>query len=469
VGRKKDLPLIENLEIIDITSEGLSLGKLDNMIIFVPGLIPGDIADVQIRRKRRNYMEGYAVTLKKKSTLRVEPFCSHFGICGGCKWQCLPYNKQLFYKQKQVLDNLQRIGKVELPEINPIIGSKQQQRYRNKLEFTFSETRWLSPSEIQSKAEVTDWKALGFHIPGKFDRVLDIGQCFLQDDLSNQIRNEVRDFTRQHGYTYYHQRDNTGLLRNLIIRNTTMGEWMVIVVFQFNEREKINLLMDHIASRFPVIDSLMYVINPKRNDTVLDLGFHLHKGRDHIFEELDGLKYKIGPKSFFQTNTSQACELYRKTLEYAELKGHEIVYDLYTGAGTIANYIARACQRVIGVEFIEEAITDAYINAQLNGITNTSFHAGDIKDILCKDFFDIHGKPEVIITDPPRAGMHPTVVRTIAEARPERIVYVSCNPATQSRDINLLSEYYKVTAIQPVDMFPHTHHVENIVQLKLKG
>jgi len=468
VGRKKNLPLIENLEIIDITSEGQSIGKHENIIVFVPGLIPGDIVDVQIKRKRKNYMEGFATALRKSSDQRIDPFCSHFGVCGGCKWQNLPYTQQLFYKQKQVIDNLQRIGKVELPKICPIIPSEKQQYYRNKLEFTFSETRWLNESEIKSKAEITDWRALGFHIPGKFDRVLQIEKCYLQDDISNTIRNEVRDFTGRNNYSYYHQRENSGLMRNLIIRNTLLGEWMVIVVFQFDEREKIALLMEHIATHFPFITSLLWVINPKRNDTLFDLKHQLFAGRDHIFEELDGIRFKIGPKSFFQTNSTQAHELYRKALQFAELTGNEIVYDLYTGAGTIANYIARKCKRVVGIEFVKEAIADAEVNSQLNEIENTRFFAGDIKDILCPEFFSVNGRPEVMITDPPRAGMHDKVIQSILETMPDRIVYVSCNPATQSRDINLLSELYCVTAIQPVDMFPHTHHVENVVQLRRK-
>jgi 23S rRNA (uracil1939-C5)-methyltransferase len=466
VGRKKNLPLIENLEILDITSEGQSIGKVDNMIVFVPGLIPGDIVNVQIKRKRRNYMEGFVTELKTKSTLRIEPFCSHFGVCGGCKWQNLPYAQQLFYKQKQVTDNLQRIGKVELPEVFPIIGSRDQRFYRNKLEFTFSETRWLSESELKAGEEIADRRALGFHIPGKFDRILEIEKCYLQDDLSNKIRNEVRDFTRKNNYTYYHQRENSGLMRNLIIRNTLIGEWMVIVVFQFDEKEKIDLLLNHIVTQFPFITSLIWVINSKKNDTLFDLEHNLFSGRDHIFEELDGIRFKIGPKSFFQTNSAQAHELYRKTLEFAALKGDEIVYDLYTGAGTIANYIARKCKQVVGIEFVKEAIIDAGINSQLNEINNTSFFAGDIKDTLNPEFFAHHGKPDIIITDPPRAGMHPKVIQQLIESLPDRIVYVSCNPATQARDINLLSEYYKVTAIQPVDMFPQTHHVENVVRLE---
>jgi 23S rRNA (uracil1939-C5)-methyltransferase len=468
VGRKKKLPLLENLEIIDVAAEGRALARIDNMVVFVPGLVPGDIADVQISRKRKNYMEGFVVELKKSSDIRVDPVCRHFGVCGGCKWQQLPYEKQLFYKQKQVEDNLKRIGKVDLSEINAIVGSQQQYEYRNKLEYTFSATRWLSEEEVQSDIEITDRRALGFHIPGKFDRVIDIEKCYLQHNLSNRIRNSVKEFTLRNDYSFYHQRNNTGFMRNLIVRNTSLNEWMVVVVFHYNEEPLILKLMEHLKSNFPEITSLMYVINPKVNDTIHDLDVEVYSGRDHIFEELDGLKFKIGPKSFFQTNSMQALELYRITKEFADLKREEVVYDLYTGTGTIANYLAKSCKKVIGIENVGAAIADARINAELNGIRNASFFLGDMKDVLNETFFNENGQPDVIVSDPPRAGMHADVVDSILGVLPKRIVYVSCNPATQARDIQLLGEKYKVSKIQPVDMFPHTHHVENVVRLDLK-
>jgi 23S rRNA (uracil1939-C5)-methyltransferase len=468
VGRKKRLPLIENLEIIDVAAEGKSIGKVDNMVVFVPGLIPGDVADVQISRKRKQYMEGFAVTLKKPSPMRIEPFCSHFGLCGGCKWQHLPYDRQLHFKQKQVSDNLQRIGKIEMPEIRPIIGSARERHYRNKLEFTFSDSRWITADEMAGGQEIDDRRALGFHIPGKFDRIVDIETCYLQDDRVNLLRNTIRDFTLKNGYTYYHQRHNAGFMRNLIVRNTLGGEWMLIVVFNENDEEKISLLMDFIRKEIPFITSLNYVINPKLNDTIHDLEVHCYAGKDHMVEKLEDLTFKIGPKSFFQTNTEQALKLYEITREFADLTGNETVYDLYTGTGTIANFIARQAKHVVGIESVEDAIADARINSEINGIQNTRFFAGDMRDILKEDFIMDHGRPDVIITDPPRAGMHADVIQVILQARPERIVYVSCNPATQARDIQLLSDTYRVTKIQPVDMFPHTHHVENVVQLLRK-
>jgi 23S rRNA (uracil1939-C5)-methyltransferase len=467
VGRKKKLPLLENLEIVDIAAEGRSMARIDNMVVFVPGLVPGDIADVQINRKRKNFMEGFVVALKKPSNLRVDPVCRHFGVCGGCKWQHLPYEKQVFYKQKQVEDNLQRIGKVNLPKINTIVGSKKQFEYRNKLEYTFSASRWLSEEEVQSHLEITDRRALGFHIPGKFDRVMDIEKCHLQHDLSNRIRNNVKEYTLRKDYSFYHQRNNTGFMRNLIVRNTSLDEWMVVVVFHFNEEPLILQLMEHLKSNFPELTSLMYVVNPKVNDTIHDLSTELYSGRDHIFEELNGLKFKIGPKSFFQTNSMQALELYRIAKEFADLNGEEVVYDLYTGTGTIAIYLANSCTKVIGIESVESAIADAKINSELNGIENTLFFAGDVGKVLNERFIKENGCPDVIVTDPPRAGMHTHVVDAILKSEPQKIVYVSCNPATQARDIQLLSEKYRLTKIQPVDMFPHTHHVENVARLDL--
>ncbi len=465
MGRKKKLPLISNLEIIDFAAEGKSIARLDNMVIFVKGLVPGDIADVQITRHRKKYMEGFAVEIKKSSEERAAPFCSHFGTCGGCKWQILDYKKQLIYKQRQVSDNLQRIAKVPLPEISPIIASHRQQFYRNKLEYTFSANRWLNDEEIISGKEISDWRALGFHLPGKFDRVLHIERCYLQPDFSNQIRNRIRKFTLKNDYSYYNHRINSGLMRNLIIRNSSLDEWMVIVVFAHNDKEKISVLLDLIENEFPSITSLQYVINPKLNDTINDLDIRLYSGRDHIFEELNGLKFKIGPKSFFQTNTAQALELYKIALRFAEFKRNELVYDLYTGTGTIANFIASHCNKVIGIDTVEDAIADARINSEINNIKNTVFISGDIKDILNPDFVSEYGRPNVIFTDPPRNGMHPAVVEAIKAMLPERIIYISCNPSTQARDIQLLSCCYEVKCIQPVDMFPHTHHVENVVRL----
>ncbi len=468
MGRKKKLPIIEHLEITDIAAEGMAIAKSGNMVVFVPSMIPGDIADIQITRKRKKFMTGYPVRIVKESDQRVKPFCKHFGVCGGCKWQNLPYAKQLEFKQKQVADSLQRIGKIEFLEISPIIGSKQQQYYRNKLEYTFSERRWLSNEEIKRVDQVHERKALGFHIPGKFDRILDIHECFLQQDLSNRIRNAIREYTLIHDFDYYDQATNKGFLRNLIIRNTQIGEWMVVLVFEHDEAKAIKELMEFICIEFPEINSLAYVINSKVNDTIQDLDIKLFSGRDHIIEKINDLKFKIGTKSFFQTNTLQAKELYQVVAKFADLSGEELVYDLYTGTGTIACYIAKECRKVIGIEYIKAAVEDAKTNAELNGFHNAEFYAGDLNNILNNAFIEKNGKPDVIITDPPRAGMHPDVVKTILDILPSSIVYVSCNPATQARDINLMSEKYKIIAVQPVDMFPHTHHVENVVALRMK-
>ncbi|MBN2522588.1 MAG: 23S rRNA (uracil(1939)-C(5))-methyltransferase RlmD [Bacteroidales bacterium] len=468
MARRKKLPLIKNLEIIDIADEGKAIGKTDNMVVFVKGLVPGDIADIQIKKKRKKYLEGIVIRLVKQSDLRITPFCRHFGICGGCKWQNLTYEKQLYFKQKQVADNIQRIGQLEMPELYPILGSDKQQYYRNKLEYTFSNIRWLENDEIHSGCEFKDRKALGFHIPGRFDRILHIDTCYLQNDLSNKIRNEISVYTKRENYSYYDQTKFEGLMRNLIIRNTELNEWMVIVVFQKNESSRIEKLLKHIDSEFPEITSLMYVINSKVNDTIHDLDVHLFSGRDHIYEQMGDLKFKIGPKSFFQTNTMQAYKLYEIVKKFAELKGNEIVYDLYTGTGTIANFIASECKRVIGLEYVEDAIQDAITNSECNNIRNTTFFAGDIKDLLTEKFVKKHGTPDIMITDPPRAGMHSDVLHSILKLQPYRIVYISCNPATQARDIHILRNKYKLKAIQPVDMFPHTHHVENVVQLGLK-
>ncbi len=464
VGRRK-LPLIENLEIVDVAAEGKAIGKYNNMVVFVPWLIPGDVADVQVNRKRKKYMEGYAVRVHKYSEDRTEPFCEHFGTCGGCKWQNLPYEKQLYYKQKQVVDNLTRIGKIEVDDVLPIKASELKKFYRNKLEYTFSATRWLSDEEVANGEEITDRNALGFHVPGMFDRVIDLNHCYLQEEFSDKLRLAVRKFVAEEGFTFYHQRANEGFLRNLIVRNSNIDERMVIVVFGEHDLNKIDALMYFIKDNFPQITSLMYVVNEKLNDTIGDLEIKLFEGRDHIVEEMEGLRFKIGPKSFFQTNSKQALELYKITREFAGLKESETLYDLYTGTGTIANFVARSCKKVVGVEYVEDAVKDARINSELNGINNTEFFSGDMKDVLNNAFIEQHGTPDVIITDPPRAGMHADVVETILAASPERIVYVSCNPSTQARDLELLSEKYEVKAIQPVDMFPHTHHVENVVKL----
>jgi 23S rRNA (uracil1939-C5)-methyltransferase len=468
VGRKRKHPLIEKLEIIDIAAEGKAIGKYNNQVVFVPWLAPGDVADVQVVRKKKKFMEARVEKIHEHSSLRQHPFCKHFTICGGCKWQHLPYGHQLKFKQKQVVDNLTRIGKVELKNISKIKPSLKEKYYRNKLEFTFSATRWLTDDEVEKKEDITDRNALGFHVPGRFDRVLDIEKCYLQDDLSNQIRLAVREFAIKEEFSFYHQRANEGFLRNLIIRNSNLGEWMVIMVFGEERPNDIESFMYYIKDLFPQITSLQYVVNTKVNDTIGDLDIVLFDGREYILEEMEGLQFKIGAKSFFQTNSDQALELYKIARNFAQLNKTDLVYDLYTGTGTIANFVAKQCKQVIGVEYVEPAIVDARINAENNGNDNTLFFAGDMKDVLDDDFIALHGKPSVLITDPPRAGMHPDVVKTILRAEPDRIVYVSCNPATQARDLELLSEKYEVTAVQPVDMFPHTHHVENVVRLDKK-
>ena len=464
--KRKELPLIENLEITTLAAEGKAMGKYNDIVVFVPLTVPGDVVDVQIRNKRRRYMEGTAVRYVKKSPLREQPFCEHFGICGGCKWQNLPYAEQLRFKQEQVRDQLSRIGKIDLPEISPIIGSAQTEYYRNKLEFTFAPQRWMTFEEIASGAPIEAEEALGFHIPGKFDKVLDIRECKLQPSPSNEIRLEVKRFCKEHGYSFYNIREHRGLMRNLVIRTASTGEVMITVVFAENDTERIALLMDHLKTAFPQTVSLMYMINDKLNDSTNDIEAKLWSGRDHIFEEMEGLRFKVGAKSFYQTNSRQAYELYKVVRNYAGLSGSETVYDLYTGTGTIANFVARDCRRVTGIEYVPEAIEDAVNNSRLNGIENTSFHAGDMKDVLNEDFISEHGVPDVVILDPPRAGVHEDVLQTIMNAAPQRIVYVSCNPATQARDLAILSQMYRVTAVQPVDMFPHTHHVENVAALE---
>ena len=458
-------PLLENIEIQKIAAEGKSIAYVDEKVLFVPNTVPGDIVDVQVTRKRKSFLEGFVVRTRKESILRTQPFCPHFGICGGCKWQNLPYEKQTEFKQQEIIDNLKRIGKVELQNIHPIIGSAHTQYYRNKLEFTFSDKRFLTREEIGQATDITRTPAAGFHVPGLFDKVVDIETCYLQGSPSNEIRNFIKQYAIKKGLTFYNIREQHGFLRTLIIRTASTGEVMVILAFGEEDQTERKNLLDALINEFPQITSLMYVINEKQNDSLTDQEIIRYKGRDHIFEEMEGLKFKIGPKSFYQTNSEQAYNLYSKTRELAGLNGGETVYDLYTGTGTIANFIARQAQKVIGIEYVPEAIEDAKVNSELNGIANTLFYAGDMKDVLNSDFIALHGHPDVIITDPPRAGMHPDVVQTILNAAPERIVYVSCNSATQARDLQLMDTAYKVMAVQPVDMFPHTHHVENIVLL----
>lgn len=465
--KKKELPLIENVEIVDVAAEGKAIAKVNDMVVFIPYVVPGDVIDLQLTRKKNNYAEGKPVRFISYSPNRTEAFCEHFGFCGGCKWQILPYAEQLKYKQKQVTDNLVRIGKVDLPDIQPILGSEKTQFYRNKLEFTFSNKKWLTLEQIQSGVSFDDMNmnAVGFHIPGMFDKVLDINKCWLQDDISNRIRNYVRQYCHDKGYTFFDLRNRGGLMRNMIVRTSTTGELMLIVVFYDDEKEQREDLLAAIAGEFPQITSLLYIINQKVNDTITDQEVLVWKGNDFIYEEMEGLKFKIGPKSFYQTNSEQAYNLYKIARDFAGLTGDEYVYDLYTGTGTIANFVAAKAKKVIGIEYVEDAILDARVNSQINGIDNTLFYAGDMKDILTQDFINEHGRPDVIITDPPRAGMHDDVIKTILFAEPDRIVYVSCNPATQARDLSLLDEKYKVEKVQPVDMFPHTHHVENVVLL----
>ena len=482
--KKKPLPILENVTITDVAAEGKSLARVNDMVIFVPFTVPGDVVDIQIKKKRHSYCEGEAVRFIEYSKIREVPMCQHFSVCGGCKWQNLPYEEQLKAKQKQVYDQLKRIGKIELPECMPILGSVKTKEYRNKLEFGFSNKRWMTKEEINDeRLEIKDKNAVGFHITGAFDKILPIEKCWLMDNLHNRIRNYIRDYALEHNLSFFDLRAQTGLLRDLIIRNSNTGEWMVIMQFHLGgaspspseggengwdtcDGRKALALMQHIADNFPEITSLMYVDNQKCNDTIGDLDILTFKGNDYIYEMMEDLKFKVGPKSFYQTNTEQAYHLYSVAREFAGLTGNELVYDLYTGTGTIANFVARQAKKVIGIEYVPEAIEDAKINSQVNNISNTLFYAGDMKDILNDDFIAEHGRPDVIITDPPRAGMHQDVIQTILRAAPKRIVYVSCNPATQARDLADLDCQYRVMAVQPVDMFPHTPHVENVVLLE---
>lgn len=456
--------IIEDIEIVDIGSEGKAIGKTGDKVVFVPSLIPGDVVDVRLKRKRKNYLEGIPVHFRKYSHWRITPFCKHFGTCGGCKWQHLPYEKQLYYKEKQVTDALERIGHIEIGKKNDILPSAKEKYYRNKLEFTFSATRWLTESEIKEKDQINDRRALGFHVAGMFNRVLNIEECFLQPSPSNTIRNAIRDFALENDFSFFDQSQNEGLLRNVIIRTTTLDETMVIIVFHYEDDQNEQLLQ-FVLHSFPELTSLMYVINPKVNDSIADLEVKHYNGRDYVLEKMGSLKFRIGPKSFYQTNSEQAHELYKVVNAFANFTGNETVYDLYTGTGTIANYIADKVKKVVGVEYVPEAVEDARINANFNDISNTSFIAGDMKHILNESFMEEHGNPDVVITDPPRAGMHKDVVNALLTISPERIIYVSCNPATQARDIALLTNTYEVKEIQPVDMFPHTHHVENVALL----
>ena len=464
--RRKDLPFIEGLHITTLAAEGKAMGKVDNQVVFVPMTVPGDVVDVQIRKHHRRFMEGVVVRYVEKSPLRVDHFCEHFGICGGCKWQNLPYEEQLKQKTKQVEDQLVRIGHLDIPEVRPCLGSAKTQEYRNKLEFTFADKRWLTYEEIASGADIEAMPAVGFHIPGCFDKVLDINKCHLQIDLSNRIRLATKQFCIDNGYSFHNARAHEGLMRTMVIRTASTGEVMVIVVFNENDKERINALMSYLQREFPEITSLIYMVNDKWNDSLGDREPICFAGKDHIIEEMEGLQFKVGPKSFYQTNSEQAYELYKVTRDFAELTEDDVLYDLYTGTGTIANFCARRAKKVVGVEYVPEAIEDAVINSQINGIENTTFYAGDMKDVLSDEFVERNGRPDVIILDPPRAGVDERVLEVIKRAAPERMVYVSCNPSTQARDLAILNDMYEILAVQPVDMFPHTHHVENVVKLR---
>jgi 23S rRNA (uracil1939-C5)-methyltransferase len=465
--RKEKSFVLENITIESFAAEGKCIARHEDKVIFVEGnAAPGDVADIQINRDRKSYFEGQIIKLHQPSSLRIEPFCEHFGTCGGCKWQHIPYQTQLAQKQQQVQDHLQRIGKISLPELPPILPSVQTKFYRNKLEFSFSENSWLTAKEINSE-EVFERRGLGFHIPGRFDKILNIRQCYLQPEPSNAIRLAVRDYALQHNLSFFNPVKLTGFLRNLVIRNTSSGEWMVLVQVAENQPENLEKLLLFLAENFPQITSLLWVLNTKGNDTFLDLEVQVFRGKDHITERMEDLQFRIAAKSFYQTNALQAYELYKVARQMADLQGHEVVYDLYTGTGTIALFVAKQAKKVIGLEYVEMAVADAKLNARLNRIENAEFFAGDMKKMLTSDFIRRHGKPDVVITDPPRAGMDAEVIKVLLEAEPQKIVYVSCNPATQARDLAMLSQKYEVKALQPVDMFPHTYHVENVALLVL--
>lgn len=467
--KRKELPVLEDVRITGVAAEGNALARVNDMVVFIPYGAPGDVADVRLTRKRSSYAEGRIERMVTPSPDRVAPRCEHFGTCGGCRWQHLPYGLQLKFKQEQVEAALTRIAKVELPPISPIKGSERIWEYRNKMEYTFSNRRWLTYEQLNSPEVFDNRDGAGFHIPGAFDKVLDISRCHLQDSLGDELRLFIKEYGRSHGMSFYDLKAQTGLLRTLMIRIASTGETMAVMSFGEDDPDAVRELLDAVRARFPRLTSLMYVINTKCNDTISDQEVLLHSGREYIEEEMEGLRFRIGPKSFYQTNSRQAYELYKVAREFAGLTGDELVYDLYTGTGTIANFVSRQARRVIGIEYVPEAIGDAKVNSAANGITNTEFYAGDMKDVLTADFIAAHGTPDVMIVDPPRAGMHQDVVDVILAARPRRIVYVSCNPATQARDLALLDTEYRVTAVQPVDMFPHTHHVENVVQLEIRN
>ncbi|NNT72915.1 23S rRNA (uracil(1939)-C(5))-methyltransferase RlmD [Flavobacterium sp. IMCC34852] len=468
MGRKQTNKVIfEKITVLDAGAKGVSVAKApEGQIIFIPNVVPGDVVDVQTLKKRKAYFEGKAIKFHEYSSDRVEPVCQHFGACGGCKWQNMNYEKQLFYKNQEVFNNLKRIGKIELPEFEPILGSEKQFFYRNKMEFGFSDTRWMTDAEIQSGVEFDNKNALGFHIPRMWDKILDIEKCHLQEDPSNAIRNEIKRFATENDLEFFNARNHTGLLRTLMIRTASTGEIMVLIQFYKEDKTQRELLLNHIYETFPQITSLQYVINGKANDTLYDQDIKLFKGRDYILEEMEGLHFSINAKSFYQTNSDQAYELYKITREFAGLTGNEVVYDLYTGTGTIAQFVSKQAKKVIGVEAVPEAIFDAKENAKRNSITNCEFFVGDMKNVFNDDFIAQHGQPDVIITDPPRDGMHKDVVEQILKIAPDKVVYVSCNSATQARDLALMDEKYKVTRVRPVDMFPQTHHVENVVLLE---
>ena len=468
--RKKTKRLVfENVTVTDAAAKGKTIGKApDGRVIFLTNTVPGDVVDVQTTKKRKAYFEGIATNFHSLSDKRVEPVCQHFNVCGGCKWQDMGYEHQLFYKQKEVENNLKRIGHLDLPELTPILGSEKQYFYRNKMEFSFSDSRWLTLDEIKSDNQIEDKNALGFHIPGMWDKILDIEKCHLQKDPSNAIRLETKKFATANGLTFFNPRNQYGMLRTLMIRTTSTGEIMVLVQFFENDKEKRELLLNHLSTTFPEITSLLYVINPKQNDTIYDQEIICFAGRDHIFEEMEGLKFKINAKSFYQTNSEQAYELYKITRNFADLKGDELVYDLYTGTGTIAQFVSKKAKKVVGIESVPEAILDAKANAVRNNIENVDFFVGDMKNVFNEQFITQNGVPDVIITDPPRDGMHKDVVQQILNIAPKKVVYVSCNSATQARDLELMKEMYTITKVQPVDMFPQTHHVENVVLLEKK-